>query len=143
MKDITERDLGGGRGRFHFPGNGRGQNGQYRSGFASTHDEGRRDIRLEMPPEPEPSRFSDWSSFGISTPQEHPLTVCLVYKTEQSDNIQNQLNVSTTGEIRTERVEMSNSEEVDISPHTEQSREKLGYTYKTCSIEYRGRNPKK
>ena len=43
--------------------------------------------------------------------------------TEQSDNAQNQLNVSTIGEIRTERVEVSNSEEVNISPHTEQSRE--------------------
>ena len=63
-EDVTERDSGGGRGRFHFHGNGRDQNGQYRSGFASTHDEGRRDIRLEMPPEPEPSRFSDWSSLG-------------------------------------------------------------------------------
>ena len=26
---------------------------------------GRSNIRLEMPPEPEPSRFLDWSSFGI------------------------------------------------------------------------------
>ena len=30
----------------------------------STNVEGRSDIRPEMPPEPEPSRFSDWSSLG-------------------------------------------------------------------------------
>ena len=34
-EDITERDTGGGCRRFHFRGNGRSQNGQYRSGFAS------------------------------------------------------------------------------------------------------------
>ena len=75
-----------------------------------------------MPPEPEPSRFSDWSSLGSPPTRTSPHSVPGV-QTEQSDNAQNQLNVSTTGEIRTERVEMSNSEEVDISPHTEQSRE--------------------
>ena len=44
-EDVTERDIGGGRGRLHFHGNGRSQNGQYRGGFASAQDEGRRDIR--------------------------------------------------------------------------------------------------
>ena len=42
--DVPERDSGGGRGRFHFRGNGRDQNGQYRTGSVPTRDEGRRDI---------------------------------------------------------------------------------------------------
>ena len=121
-EDITERDSGGGRGRFHFRGNGRGQNGQYRSGFASTHDEGRRDIRLEMPPEPEPSRFSDWSSLGSPPTRTSPHNAPGV-QPEQSDNAHNQLDVSTTAETRQERVEVSNSEGVTISPQTEQLRE--------------------
>ena len=58
-EDVSERDTGGGRGRFYSHGNGR--NGQYRNGFLPSS---RRDIRLEMPPEPEPSRFSDWSSLA-------------------------------------------------------------------------------
>ena len=121
-EDVTERDSGGGRGRFHFCGNGRGQNGQYKSGFASTHDEGRRDIRLEMPPEPEPSRFSDWSSLGSPPARTSPHNAPGVQR-EQSDNAQNHLNVSTTGEIVPERVEASNSEGVTISPQIEQLRE--------------------
>ena len=95
---------------------------QDRSGFTSTHDEGRRDIRLEMPPEPEPSRFSDWSSLGSPPTRTSPHSVPDV-QAEQIDNVQNQLNVSTAGEIRTERVETSNSEGVNISPQTEQPRE--------------------
>ena len=55
-EDVPGRDLGG-WGRLHFCRNGRDQNGQYRSGFASSHDEGRRDVRLELPPELEPSRY--------------------------------------------------------------------------------------
>ena len=47
-EDVTARDTGGGRGRFHFHRNGR--NGQYRSGFASPQDEGRRDIRIRDAP---------------------------------------------------------------------------------------------
>ena len=43
-EDVTERDTGGGRGRFHSCGNGR--NGQDRNGFLPSS---RRDIRLEMP----------------------------------------------------------------------------------------------
>ena len=95
---------------------------QDRNGFTSTHDEGRRDIRLEMPPEPEPSRFSGWSSLGSPPARTSPHSAPDV-QAEQIDNIQNQLNVSTAGEIRTERVETSNSEGVNISPQTEQPRE--------------------
>ena len=127
-EDITERDSSGGRGRSNFCGNGRGQYGlqrnweyyrQDRSGFTSTHDEGRRDIRLEMPPEPEPSRFSDWSSLGSPPTRTSPHSAPDV-QAEQIDNVQDQLNVSTAGEIRQERVETSNSEIVNISPQTEQ-----------------------
>ena len=65
--------MGGGRGRTSFCGNGRGQNmlqrnmeynRQDRNWLTSTNVEGRNDIRPEMPPDPEPSRFSDWSSLG-------------------------------------------------------------------------------
>ena len=65
--------MGGGRGRISFHGNGRGQNmlqrnmeynRQDRNWLTSTNVVGRSDIRPEMPPDPEPSRFSDWSSFG-------------------------------------------------------------------------------
>ena len=95
---------------------------QDRNGFTSTHDEGRRDIRLEMPPEPGPSRFSVWSSLGLPPARTSPHSA-LDVKTEQIDNVQNQLNVSTTVETRPERVETSNSEGVNISPQTEQPRE--------------------
>ena len=121
-EDVTERDTGGGHRRLHFRGNGRSQNGQYRSGFASAQDEGRRDIRLEMPPEPEPSRFLDWSSLASPPTRTSPHNAPGV-QTEQSDNAQNQLNVSTTGETRQERIEVSNSEGVTISPQTNQLRE--------------------
>ena len=121
-EDITERDTGGGHGRFHFRGNGRSQNGQYRSGFASAQDEGRRDIRLEMPPEPEPSRFLDWSSLASPPARTSPHGVPDV-QTEQSNNAQNQLNVSTTGETRQERIEVGNTEGTTISPQTDQLRE--------------------
>ena len=43
--DVAERDIGGGRGRFHSRGNGR--NGYDRDGFQPSS---RRDIRLELPP---------------------------------------------------------------------------------------------
>ena len=92
---------------------------QDRSGFTSTHDDGGRDIRLEMPPEPEPLRFSDWSSLGSPPTRTSPHSAPDV-KAGQIDNVQNQLNVSTAGETRPERVETSNSERVNISPQTEQ-----------------------
>ena len=112
-EDVTERDIGGGRGRFHFRGNGRDQNGQYRGGLTSTRDEGRRDIRLEMPPEPEPSRFSDWSSVGSLPTRTYPHDAPGV-QTKPSNNAQNQnqLNVSAAG--------------VDNSAQTEQLRESPG-----------------
>ena len=51
------------------------------------HDEGkRRDIRLEMPPEPGPSRFSDWSSLGLLPPRTPPHSAPDV-QAEQMENI--------------------------------------------------------
>ena len=75
-----------------------------------------------MPPEPEPSRFSDWSSLGSPPARTSPHSALYV-QTEQNSNSQNRLNVSTTGETRPERVEVSNSEGVTIAPQTEQLRE--------------------
>ena len=75
-----------------------------------------------MPPEPEPSRFSDWSSLGSPPARTSPPSAPDV-QAEQIDNVQNQLNVPTAGETRPERVETSNSERVNISPQTEQLRE--------------------
>ena len=75
-----------------------------------------------MPPEPEPSRFSDWSSLASPPARTSPHGAPGV-QTEQSNNAQNQLNVSTTGETRQERIEVSNSEGVTISPQTDQLRE--------------------
>ena len=72
-----------------------------------------------MPPQPEPSRFSDWSSLASPPARTSPRGVPGV-QTEQSNNAQNQLNVSTTGETRQE---ISNSEGVTISPQTDQFRE--------------------
>ena len=72
-----------------------------------------------MPPEPEPSRFSDWSSLGTlptrATPQSTP--------DRQAENTQNQLNTPSAMEIRTERVRTSPSEKVDLSPLIDQPRE--------------------
>ena len=75
-----------------------------------------------MPPDPEPSRFSDGSSLGSPPARTSPHSIPNV-QAEQMDNIQNQLNVSTAGEIRTERVETNNPEGVNISPQTDQPRE--------------------
>ena len=99
------------RGRFHSRGNGR--NGQDRNGFLPSS---RRDIRLEMPPEPEPSRFSDWSSIA-SPPATFPHGTPGISK-EPSKNVQNQLNVPTTEETRQERIEVHAAEGVVIAPQT-------------------------
>ena len=76
-----------------------------------------------MPPEPEPSRFSDWSSLGSPPARTSPHSATGV-QTEHSDNTQNQLNVSTTGEVRTERVEISNTEG-DTFLHRQNNQERI------------------
>ena len=94
-EDVTERDTGGGRGRFHSHGNGR--NGQDRNGFLPSS---RRDVRLELPPEPEPSRFTDWSSIASPPARTSPHGVPDVQPT------QNQLNVPAAIGTRQERDEV-------------------------------------
>ena len=86
-----------------------------------------------MPPEPEPSRFSDWSSLGSPPTRTSPHNAPGI-QTGQSDNAQNQLNVSTTGETRLERVEIRNSEGVTISPQTEQLRENQDIPARPASL---------
>ena len=81
--------------------------------------EGRNDIRPEMPPEPEPSRFSDWSSLGTPPTRTSPHSTP-DRQVEQKENTQNQLNAPSAVEMRTERARTSPSEEVDISPQTDQ-----------------------
>ena len=65
---------------------------------------------MELPPEPEPSRCSDWSSVGFPPARTSPHGTPGV-QTEPSNNVQlqNQVNVSTAG--------------VDDSAQTEQVRE--------------------
>ena len=104
-EDVTERDTGGGRGRFHSRGNGR--NGQDRNGFLPSS---RRDIRVEMPPEPEPSRFTDWSSITSSPARTSP------HGAPDVQPAQNQLNVPTAIGTRQERDEVGISEGVTIAP---------------------------
>ena len=115
-EDVTERDIGGGRGRFHLRGNGR--NGHDRDGFQPSS---RRDIRLELPPEPEPSRFTDWSSIA-SPPATFPHGTPGI-STEPNENVQNQLNVPAAIGTRQEREEVNISEGVAIAPQQDVLRE--------------------
>ena len=75
-----------------------------------------------MPPEPEPSRFTDWSSLGTLPARTSPHSTP-DRQVEQNGNTQNQLNAPFAVELRTERVRTSPSGEVDISPQTDQPRE--------------------
>ena len=99
-------------------------NRQDRNWLTSTHVEGRSNIRhdSQMPPDPVPSRFSDWSSLGSprarTSPHSAPDT-----RVEQNENIQNQLSVPSAVVTRPERVRTSSPEEVDISPQMDQQRE--------------------
>ena len=87
----------------------------------SAHVEGRNDIRQEsqMPPDPLPSRFLDWSSLGSphtrASPHSAPDT-----RVEQNENIQNQLHVQSAVVTRQEMVRTGSPEEVNISPQTDQ-----------------------
>ena len=97
-------------------------NRQDRNWLTSTNVEGRNEIRPEMPPDPEPSRFSDWSSLGSLPARTSPHSAPDI-QVEQNENMQNQLNVPSAVETRPERVRTSLSEEVDIAPQTDQQRE--------------------
>ena len=116
-----------------FVENGRGQdvlqrtfnyNRQDRNWLPSTNVEGRSDIRhdSQMPPDPEPSRFSDWSSLGSPQARTFPHSAPDI-RVDQSENIQNQLSVPSAVVTRPERVRMDSPEEVDISLQTDQQRE--------------------
>ena len=95
-------------------------NRQDRTWLPSTNLEGGSDIRPEMPPEPEPSRFSDWSSLGsLPTRTSPPLTE----EQNRTKKTQNQLNALSAVETRTEKVRTNPSEEVDLSPQIDQPRE--------------------
>ena len=118
-EEVTERDTGGGQGRFHSCGNGR--NGQDRNGFPPSS---RRDIRLELPPEPEPSRFTDWSSIA-SLPATFPHGMPDI-ATEPSENVPNQLNVPAAIGTRQERDEVGVSEGIAIAPQQDVLREDQG-----------------
>ena len=99
-------------------------NRQDRKWLTSTNVEGRSDIRhdSQMPPDPEPSRFSDWSSLGSPQARTSPHSAPDI-QVEQNENTKNQLSVPSAVETRPERVRTSPSEEVDISPQTDQQRE--------------------
>ena len=104
-----------GMGGFHFRGNG-----QYRGGFASSRDEGRRDVRLELPPEPGPYRHSNWSSVAsLPARTSH-------HGAPDVQPAQNQLNVPATNGTRQERDEAGISEGVTIAPQTDVLREDQG-----------------
>ena len=99
-------------------------NGQDRNWLTSTNVEERNNIRhdSQMLPDPEPSRFSDWSSLGSAPARTSPHRAPDI-QVEQNENTQNQLSVPSAVETRPERVRTSPSEEVDISPQTDQQRE--------------------
>ena len=97
-------------------------NRQDRNWLTSTNVEGRNEIRPEMPPEPEPSRFSDWSNLGSPPTRTSPHSAP-DRPVEQNKNMQNQLNLPSAVETRSVRVGISHSEDIDISPQIEQQRE--------------------
>ena len=121
-------------------------NRQDRNWLTSTHVEGRSDIRhdSQMPPDPAPSRFSDWSSLGsprARTSHHSSLDI----RVEQNENIQNQLSGPSAVVTRPERVRTSSPEEADISPQTDQQREdqSVPACSRTCSSKYSSRHTKK
>ena len=99
-------------------------NRQNRTWLPSTHVEGRNDIRpdSQMPPDPAPSRFSDWSSLGLPPTRTSPHSAPDI-RLEQNENLENQLSVPSVVVTRPERVRTISPEEVDNSPETDQQRE--------------------
>ena len=129
QKEIQVEDEAG----LVFWGNGRGQemfhrisdsNQQNRNWLTSGHVEGRSGIRQEsqMPPDPLPSRFSDWSSLGSPHPRASPHSAPDI-GVEQDGNKPNQLNVPSEVVSRQEMGRTSSPEEVIISPTTDQQTE--------------------
>ena len=80
-----------------------------------THVEGRSDTRqgYQLPPDPLPSRFSDWSSLGSPCTRTSPHSVP-DREMEQNVNIPNQLNVQSGTAPRQETIRASSPEEVIV-----------------------------
>ena len=133
-EDLADRDTGRGRGRF--PSRGNGRNGQDRNGFPPSVG---RDIRLELPPEPEPARFTDWSSIS-SPPATFPHGMPGIL-TEPSENMQNQLNVPAAETTRSERIDVGNAGQSYYGFTNRANERRSRNTGKTCNI-YRYWTPK-
>ena len=97
-------------------------NRQDRNWLTSTNVDGRNEIRPDMPPDPEPSRFSDWNSLGSPPTRTSPHSVPDI-QAEQNENVQNQLTVPSAVETRSERVRTNSPGEVDVSLQMGQQRE--------------------
>ena len=72
---------------------------------------------MELPPELEPSRYSDWSSIASPPARTSP------HSAPDIRPAQNQLNVLATSEARQERNEVGNSEGATNAPQTDMLRE--------------------
>ena len=96
-------------------------NRQDRDWLTSTNVDGRSDTRQDsqMPPDPVPSRFSDWSSLGSPPARTSPHSAPDI-RIEWNGNVQNQLGIPSAEETRPERVRPSSTEEVNISSQTDQ-----------------------
>ena len=122
-------------------------NRQDRNWLTSAHVEGRSDIRQEfqMPPDPLPSGFLDWSSLGSPCTRASPHSAPDI-GVEQNGNIQNQLSMQSEVEPRQETVGTGSPGEVDIPPQTDhQSRrpECSCHGSRTYSFKYRSQNAKR
>ena len=74
-----------------------------------------------MPPEPEPARFTDWSSIS-SPPVTFPHGTPGI-SAEPSENVPNQLNVPATETTRSERIAVGNVDRATMASQTEPIRE--------------------
>ena len=74
-----------------------------------------------MPPEPEPARFTDWSSIS-SPPATFPHGTPGIL-TEPSENVPNQLNVPAAETTRSERMDVGNADRATMALQTEPMRE--------------------
>ena len=75
-----------------------------------------------MPPDPLPSRFSDWSTLDSPCTRTSPHSSPDV-RTEQQENMQDPTNVPSAVETRQERNRISSQEGVPVAPQVEQQRE--------------------
>ena len=92
-----------------------------------------------MPPEPEPSRFSDWSSLGSPPIRISPPSAPDV-QTEQQDSPQFQLNVPPAETTRSERIDVGNAERVTIALQTDPMREGQDIPVRPAAVNIETRN---